>query len=297
MPGGLSHHRLRFLRAKGGIVRQYQKALEVHLANYKRGRLGVRGSGEFKTKKSVVRRPHILPRDLYLLNILEPFRSEFRLFLQKNPSVKLHEYFHHLNSSQALAFNLFFPFFSEGAEATERLLVAFGVPGQVSEWRFEYVPDEEEGTNVDVAWRVREEGWTFCEVKLSERDFGDAEPDARHERKLKEIYAPRLQGVVDDRLLKLEEFMARYQLLRNVSLLTRPHAGMLVFLLPKENDGPRAALGELLRTVAAPVRKRIRVLYLEDVLNRLREDARLDSRLREHARQLAEKYLLPPEPP
>lgn len=275
-------------------MRQYQRALEAHLANYKRRRLGVRRSGEFKGKKSVVYRPHILPRELYLLNILEPFRSEFRLFLEKNRSVvKLHKYFHHLNSSQALAFNLFLPFFWEGTAATKQLLTALGVPGQVGDWCFEYVPDEKERTNVDVAWRAREEGWTFCEVKLSERGFGSAEPDARHEQKLRRVYLPRLQGLVEDRLLEVDAFVARYQLLRNLSLLTQPHTGKLVFVLPKENEGPRAELDEVLGAVATSIRQRVRVSYLEDVLARLEADSKIGSRLREHARQLAEKYVVP----
>jgi len=275
-------------------MRQYQKALEAHLADYKRRRLGVQRSGEFKGKKSVVHKPHILLRELYLLNILEPFRSEFRLFFEKNRSVvKLHKYFHHLNSSQALAFNLFLPFFLEGTAATKQLLTALSVPGQVADWCFEYVPDEEEGTNVDVAWRAREEGWTFCEVKLSERGFGSAEPDARHKQKLKRIYLPRLQGLVEDRLLEVDAFVARYQLLRNLSLLTQPHTGKLVFVLPKENEGPRAELDEVLGSVAASIRQRVHVSYLEDVLASLEADSKIGSRLREHARQLAEKYVVP----
>ncbi len=273
-------------------MRQYQRTLEAHLADYKRRRLGVRRSGEFRTKKSVVTRPHILPRDLYLLNILEPIRAEFTLYLARHKHIKLHKYFHHLNSSQALAFNLFFPFLTEGGAAAEALLTALGVPGRADEWHFEYVPDKTENTNVDVAWRSRGEAWTLCEVKLSEREFGSAEPDARHKRKLEQIYEPRLRNVVDRPFLELDAFVAHYQLLRNVSLLTQPGAGQLVVLLPRANESPQAALREVLGAVSSPLRQRILVSNLEDVLGRLAEDSRLGSRLREHVRQLVEKYVV-----
>jgi len=274
-------------------MRQYQKALEQYLADYKRRRLGVRQSGEFRRKNTVVSRPHILPKDLYLLNILEPFRDEFQQFRSKHRSVKLHKDFHHLNSSQALAFNLFLPFFMHGPEARERLLSALDVRGSVDDWRFEYVLDKKEGTNVDVAWLGGDAAWTLCEVKLSERDFGGAKPDADHKRKLEEIYSLRLRGLVDARFLQVDAFVARYQLLRNISLLTYPGTAGLVFLLPKQNEGPQRALREVLDAVVPSIRQRIHVRYLEDLLSRLAGDATIEGRLREHARQLTEKYVVP----
>ena len=85
-----------------------------------------------------------------------------------------------------------------------------GPGGDVQEWHFEYVPDPEEGTNVDVAWQNSDGIWAFCEVKLSEGEFGSAKPDQRHENKFREIYSPRLHGLVDGRLL---EFCANYQIM------------------------------------------------------------------------------------
>jgi hypothetical protein len=275
-------------------MRQYQKALERHLADYKRRRLGVQRSGEFKRKNTIVSHPHILPKDLYLLNILEPFRDEFRLF-RASHGIKLHKDFHHLNSSQALAFNLFLPFFQDGTKACERLLRALDVPGTVDDWRFEHVVDKSERTNVDVSWHDPEAGWTLCEVKLSEREFGAAKADARHRRKFDRIYAPRLRTQVDERFLQFDAFVAHYQLLRNVSLLTRPGVARLVFLLPQQNEGPQVALRAVLDAMAPPLRARIHVSYLESVLSSLAGDPGLGGSLREHARQLTEKYVLAAE--
>jgi hypothetical protein len=50
---------------------------------------------------------HILPINQNEKNIITEIRSEFWSFFKLN-NIKLHQYFHHLNSSQALCFNLFF---------------------------------------------------------------------------------------------------------------------------------------------------------------------------------------------
>ncbi len=63
-------------------------------------------------------------------------------------------------------------------------------------------------------------------------------------------------------------------------------------LLPRANESPQAALREVLGAVSSPLRQRILVSNLEDVLGRLAEDSRLGSRLREHVRQLVEKYVV-----
>ncbi len=160
----------------------FTKELQKHLTAYKSSRLGVREAGIFLHKGKEVRHGHILPKDLKWLNILEPFRSEIREYLNARREIRLHKYFHHLNSSQAFALNLFFPFFEGGASSA--LLRALGTNGSVSNWLFELVPDAEEGTNVDISWKDTNGSWTYCEVKLSEQEFGKAKGEERHYSKL-----------------------------------------------------------------------------------------------------------------
>lgn len=80
----------------------YAKELHRHLSAYKASRLGVKEAGVFTHKGKDIRYGHILPKDLRWLNILEPFRAEIREYVEVHPEVRLHKYFHHLNSSQAL---------------------------------------------------------------------------------------------------------------------------------------------------------------------------------------------------
>ena len=132
----------------------YQMALRKHLGEYKANRLGVREAGIYRKTGHAYR--HLLPSALRYLNLLESIRAEFRDYLRHNPTVRLHPDFHHLNSSQALAFNLFYPYLSAGGEASRWIAQALGPGGDVREWHFEHVPDPEEGTNVDVAWQNSE---------------------------------------------------------------------------------------------------------------------------------------------
>jgi len=267
----------------------YQKQLERHLADYKERRLGVRANGEFTFKGVTRKYAHILPRELKWLNVPEPFRREIIDYVVHRGSIQPHKYFHHLNSSQALAFALFYPYVTGAPRALAR---AVGMKEVVPlDPMFELVPDCEEGTNVDVGWTC-EGGAVYCEVKLSEREFGAATADARHRRKLAEIYEPVLRGQIDDTLLVESRFFADYQILRNLWLAARPgrERDHVVFLMPKASAPLVGQLETVLGQVRAPLAKRVRVVYLESLLSELGEDESWDG-LGWYARMLIEKYV------
>lgn len=268
-------------------MKKYQATLLSHLANYAKTRLGVFEEGTFKEKKY----PHILPSRLRFLNFLEPVRSELQTYLKQNPQIKLHQFFHHLNSSQAFAFNYFFPFFAAGGKSAKALSTLLGVDAIVKDWAFEVVPDEAEGTNVDVAWNLAEGGSVFCEVKLSEADFGKAENDDRHKRKLEKIYRPRLEGLVSDGLLEDKAFFGHYQLLRNISLMAGSEKDRLVLLMPRANESLSPQLKTVLAGTQPEVRNRIHVAYIEDCLSVLMASQSVTPELRCYASSLWEKYV------
>lgn len=251
---------------------QYTKEIQRHLTSYKARRLGVKESGVFLHRGKEVRCGHILPRDLKWLNILEPFRSEIRHYLSGHRDIRLHKYFHHLNSSQAFALNLFFPFFEGGTSSSSALLRALGTHGTVSAWHPEHVPDPDEGTNVDIAWQGPSGAWTYCEVKLSEQEFGKAKDEKRHFSKLEKTYGPALAPYCSAELLQPAAFFEHYQILRNIWLAAREPTASVVFLLPARNE----ALWEPLRQVKAALRPSLRARFhvaeLEHVLHSLATD-------------------------
>ena len=270
----------------------YTQMLQRHLAAYKSARLGVKEAGVFLHQGREVRHAHILPKELRWLNILEPIRTEVREYMDQHPGVKLHKYFHHLNSSQAFAFNLFFPCFEQGASLA--LLRAMGLPGDVAGWQPEYIEDPAEGTNFDVMWQAPDGARTFCEVKLSEQEFGSAQDDRRHRQKLDGIYRPVLSGQCAASLLEPSEFFANYQLLRNVWVAAKEPGATVVFLVPRANTALWSQLEPFIAQLAPSLARRVHAVAVEDVLGSLASSEHSPPHLAWYARLLREKYVAPP---
>src|SRR5271169_3418289 len=91
------------------------KSICDHLGTYKVQVLGVEKLGIFPYRGREVRKTHILPISgtgkRGQLNIL-PYR-DVRFFERDYSKIKYHQFFHHLNSSQALCLNLFYPLIEE----------------------------------------------------------------------------------------------------------------------------------------------------------------------------------------
>ncbi len=271
----------------------YIKALRAHLTEYKKSSLGVEAAGIFKHRGEEIPYGHILPKDLKWLNILEPHRKEIQLYIDTHADVKLHKFFHHLNSSQALALNLFFPFFESGQIESAALIRALGLEGTISSWKPELVPDAVEGTNVDVSWQKTDGHWTYCEVKLSEAEFGTTKCDPRHLEKLNKIYGPTLQPYCPARLLQPAAFFDHYQIFRNVWLAARDPKATVVFLLPRRNEPLWGPLCEVVSSLETSLRIRIHLTALEDVIENLTKDKSCPPKMSRYAWLLSEKYVLP----
>lgn len=266
----------------------YQDLLNQHLASYKRTSLGVDAPGSYAHKGKVYWYDHILPEEMADLNLLPGV-----LELERVHGLRAtrHQYFRHLNSSQAFAFNLFLPFFSGGAVSSSVLLRALGQEGSVESWELEAIPEPEEGSNLDAVWVGTDRNTTICEVKLSEGEFGKAEADDRHRDKLERIYRRVLSSHVDATMLEEPLFFEHYQVLRNIYHLLRSPGGRLLFLLPRENAGLWKKLPPILARVAPATRLRIRVLAIEDVIAALAGDGACPPELRVHVAAFAAKYL------
>jgi hypothetical protein len=270
----------------------YIARLQRHLAEYKSSVLRVHESGSWgKPPRSY---PHILPPDRRELNIVAPFREAFWRS-QRRSGWKLHKHFHHLSSSQAFTFNIFFPLYPDvpsGMPATRRIL---GLPDEaVCHVDFEAVPDAVEGTNIDALIEADEGTRTIVEVKLTERAFGGAQEDERHLAKLADIYRPLLHGRVDARCLEPSAFFRDYQLYRNLAQIRRDSADRVLLLIPKARTQlwrhasawcDSAALGKLHGC--------IRVVAIEDLITALTEDSRDMDVSRPGIAEVSRKYILP----
>jgi hypothetical protein len=238
-----------------------------------------------------VRLDHILPPAHAARNLFEEAGSaESALPASGRP--KRHRYFHHLTSSQAFAFNLFFPYFAGPPEAASALLRALGSEGVLADWAPEKVPEPDEATNIDIYWRTTDGASTFCEVKLSEADFGKAADDDEHREKFEktdsQVLTPHFETGMLDRLA----FFDGYQFYRIVWHMVREERSRLIFLLPRANTGLWKKLDHLMLGVLPPTRGRISRVALEDVINTLCSDERCSREMREYAGKLKQEYVI-----
>ncbi len=269
----------------------YQHKLIHHLTGYKRTVLKIHPPGVFTYRGQVVAREHILPIADADQNLLPHARKLASAHLLAHPEIARHRYFHHLNSSQAFAFNLFLPYFCGTSGDSAALLAALGQTAHLASWQLEAVPDPREGTNLDALWVTDDGTTTICEVKLSEAEFGKAKDDPRHRAKLAQIYQPILNGRVNSALLALPAFLDAYQILRNIWHLAQLQQGRLVFLLPRANVKPWDAVTRVVAQVDPGLRARIAIIAIEDVLQALACSAHVPTAVAGVAQDLIVKYV------
>lgn len=268
---------------------QYADRMKTHLAAYKTQRLGISEDGIWRGNEHAY--PHILPEALQRLNVLETIRREFWHYFEANKStIGLHTDFHHLNSSQAFGFNLFFPWVAPGG-APDVLFTALGITGRtMRSWEFEFMPDPSERTSVDFFATFDDGSRLLVEVKLTEAHFGASMPDVAHQTKLRDVYVPRLAANVHPSGLEEGNFFLNYQLFRNVSHLELARGDTLILLLPRANEltwAQGAAFRE--RYLAEHTQGAVRLVAVEDLVTELARSAK--PRLVTHLHLLAEKYL------
>jgi hypothetical protein len=262
------------------------------LAEYKTSVLGVHESGSWGKPPRPY--PHILPPDRRELNIVAEFREAFWRS-QRRSGWKLHKYFHHLSSSQALAFNIFFPMYPDvpfGMALTRGLL---GLPNDAAcQVDFEAVLDVGEGTNIDALIETAEGTRTIVEVKLTERAFGRALEDERHLAKLADVYRPLLLGRVEASCLEPSVFFRDYQLYRNLAQIRRESGDRVLFLIPKARTQLWQHANAWCESQAlGALRGCVRVVAVEDLITALIEDSDGMEMGKAAIAEVSRKYVLP----
>ena len=235
-----------------------------HLDQYRTGTLGVEEAGTFLYRGKVIPKGHILPRSHRDLNILPEYRSRF--LSSDHARISFHDLFHHLNSSQALCINLFYPLLAEG----ELHLVPdfLGLSRTASlPARFEKKSELEKAdrlTSFDFFFQSGQVS-VFFEVKYSENGFGKARADDDHKDKFKATY----KTLVDNSEFLTEAcreeafFLKHYQILRNLVHITS--TSNVVFLFLSANlTVKRQALKAHAEILTAAGKKRMKIVFLED---------------------------------
>lgn len=239
----------------------------AHLSRYRKDHLGIAEEGVFLHRGVTHRKGHILPRGSERQNLLAPYGEWF--FESEHGSIKLHQYFHHLNSSQGLCINLFYPLLKEGAQAllVRSLGSDMSLPVTGTFESESQLENAARRTSFDFHLRNSEGRNLFVEVKYTEDGFGAATPDAEHLEKFRHTYAPLLEGseYLAPQCNEAAFFLEHYQVLRN--LVHIGEKSEVVFLFPRANDRVAHEAEHARETfLSESGRKRMRIVFLEDLV-------------------------------
>lgn len=195
----------------------FEKLLE-HLKDYKIQKLKIPESGTFKSNGKLVKKDHILPKEKESKNLLDEgfHKDELKVYEELKKEKKLHRYFHHLNSSQAMAINFLEPLIQKDMLS----YVLSNDKSKVCEEFFEYELHNDETfekkphtkTNFDFFIKTNSKRH-FYEFKYTEASFGSAKKDEIHSQKYEKVYKPALKKVCKT-IPEEKQFLNEYQLWR-----------------------------------------------------------------------------------
>lgn len=218
--------------------------VQKHLENYKQNHLGIEEKGIYNYRGKDYYFGYIIPKNISnynSFNIIETYRKDFDDYLLSlKKTIRLHRYFNHLNSSQALAINFFFPLIQE--KKLEAILDILGIQNDdidYSQSCFEKESDIETGTfrktNFDFYIELKSGVKIYFEIKYTENEFGKAKHNTEYKNKFNSMYKELLKkcSAIKADFKTEKYFLSNYQLMRN--LIHINENSYVVFLFPKNN--------------------------------------------------------------
>lgn len=256
-----------------------QDKIKEHLAQYAREDRELKDRMGGTWRNGDKRYPYILDgRDYTLLNFLPAFKNTLRQHIVSS-DIKLHTDAHHLNSSQIMCMNFFFPLMQEKKLSYVLHLL------NAEEWlepngQFEKISEIDGGqrgaTNFDFYIESAKGEKAYFEIKYTEGDFGTAKDDKSHNDKWEQIYKELIEKspiLIKEKIDK-DTFFKNYQLLRNMVHVKDAKKDYVVFLVPKETLYERAEqfINEVVKSEA---KNHVRVLCWEEVFDTVKNDPQL----------------------
>ena len=224
-------------RYKTDVIKEYQDGL------YKYPRDG-----------TIRKLPYILPKiDNHFKNtknILSGIRTDFLNSNYKN--IKPHVYFNHLNSSQAMCINFFYPLIKNNLLNHVLSRIKINEPIDYSEVKFEKdsnIENTGRKTNFDFYIKTKNNTNIYFEIKYTERSFGSAKNDIAHTRKFNVDYLPKLNLVshINKDYHSKDKFFKNYQIMRNILNIDGNSYVVIIYL--KENEKLRMKCEEVKKQI------------------------------------------------
>ena len=212
----------------------YQNEIKEWLSEFKMTHFKGLGNGIWKRNKKQY--SHILPVNNLFDNFLPQYKAELTDYIQKNKKIKLHQDFHHLNSSQAMCLNMFYPLIKE--KKLDLLVKALKLDSDSIDYDsvcFEKKSIIEKGyrpTSFDFYFRTNNGKEIYFEIKYTEQEFGNAKRDQEHFDKYESVYKKHCSAI-DSKYCNCVNFLDNYQLMRNVIHISKN--SYVVFIFPENN--------------------------------------------------------------
>jgi len=270
----------------------FQEKIKNTLGLYRKERLGIEKPGFFRYRGQNLLKEHILPTELKKYNIIQYYRDSF--FSSSSSQIKFHKYFHHLNSSQALCINFFFPLMLD--DKLDLILDLLQIPKRtITGAHFEKESDLETGagrrTNFDFYMQLADNTKIYFEIKYTEAEFGKAKNDDEHKVKYTKTYCPLLKNnsFIKPEYYEIEKFLNSYQIMRNLCHIN--DNSYVVFAFPKENQNIHLQTQSAQKKIVTEKgRDKFRILLLEEAIDEVLRQVK-SSKLQEHYREFQVKYL------
>jgi hypothetical protein len=241
----------------------FQNDRRIKLSNYKLANI-TSEKGEWRN----LLYDHILPIDQREKNIISAIREDFWSYY-KIVNIKLHQYFHHLNSSQALCFNLFFPLFYYDKNLLNYVLnnLMEIKNGNILKCEFEKILDSKEFTNIDFYIEHSNNKRTLFEIKYTERKFATVAGGKGHSNKYEKIYKPRLEKILKPEFINQDFVFNNYQVVRNLSYIDEKTT--VVFLFPKANLDLQDTEKLISKIILHKYVNQVKIIYLENFTSQI----------------------------
>ncbi len=215
----------------------FQDEIKDWLSDYKANHFKHLKNGIWKYRGKEIPCAHILPKENLYDNLLPEYKCELQDYIESK-KVKLHQYFYHLNSSQAMCLNFFYPLIKE--EKLQLILEFLNIHNDSVDYNSvcfekESFIERQKGyrpTSFDFYFKTHTNKEIHFEIKYTEQDYGKAKNDVDHIGKYDLVYQ-NYCSVIESRYSNCNDFLNYYQLLRNVIHVS--DNSYVVFLFPENN--------------------------------------------------------------
>jgi hypothetical protein len=211
---------------------EFKKKVIEHLEQYKQKYMQGIGKGTFAG--AVTDHDYILPKDMIERNLLP-----LSIGIKK---VHYHMYACHLNSSQMMCINFFAPILKEDQLLIEilkkQLNITISPQTRIIKSEFEYTPDGQKHTNLDLYLELSNYMKIYIETKYTENGFGGIKEDIkypdRYEREWNSFYKDQLSKSMHFKEMSQSEFYKDYQINRNIAYV-KNDKDYVCFIYPFDN--------------------------------------------------------------